>query len=180
MEPDVPAAKPNPSIPGCSGHTHYSLWDLDGTKNLFHDPADPKGMSDLMKHFLAGQLHCLPDILPMFMPFINRCARRRLPRKPRAPVALTSVALGPLGSAVPRPRHSYKRMVENAWAPIVATWGLENRTAAIRVINMSPKSTRVEVRVGGADINPYLCVGAPRGPRAAGPVPPPLGGPVAR
>jgi len=51
-------------------------------------------------------------------------------------------------------------MVENAWAPIVATWGLENRTAAIRVINMSPKSTRVEVRVGGADINPYLCIGS--------------------
>jgi hypothetical protein len=54
---------------------------------------------------------------------------------------------------------SYKRMVENAWAPVVATWGVENRTAALRAINLSPKATRIEVRVGGADINSYLCIG---------------------
>ena len=58
------------------------------------------------------------------------------------------------------PARSYKRMVENAWAPVVATWGVENRTAAIRVINLSAKATRVEVRVGGADINSYLCIGS--------------------
>ena len=69
------AAKPNASIPGCSGHTHYSLWDAATNTNLFHDPADPRGMSTLMKHFLAGQLRCLPDILPMYMPFVNRYDR---------------------------------------------------------------------------------------------------------
>ena len=65
-------AKPNASIPGCSGHTHYSLWDKEGKTNLFADPSDARGMSKVMKHFLAGQLRCLPDILPMFMPFVNR------------------------------------------------------------------------------------------------------------
>jgi glutamine synthetase len=71
-ERELRTAKPNPSIPGCSGHTHYSLWDRDGKTNLFADASDPQGMSPLMRHFIAGVLHCLPDVLPMYMPFVNR------------------------------------------------------------------------------------------------------------
>ena len=52
--------------------------------------------------------------------------------------------------------NSYKRSVENTWAPTTATWGLENRTCAIRVIGDDPKSTRVEYRQLGADMNPYI------------------------
>jgi glutamine synthetase len=40
--------------------------------------------------------------------------------------------------------------------PINVTWGLDNRTTALRVIATSPGSTRIENRVPGADINPYL------------------------
>jgi glutamine synthetase len=52
--------------------------------------------------------------------------------------------------------NSYKRSVENTWAPTTATWGRENRTCAIRIIGDSPKSTRVEYRQLGADMNPYI------------------------
>ncbi len=52
--------------------------------------------------------------------------------------------------------NSYTRLVKGAWAPTAATWGIENRTAAIRVIPGDSQSQRVEVRVGGADANPYL------------------------
>ena len=46
------------------------------------------------------------------------------------------------------------------WAPTVSTWGVENRTCALRVIPGSAKSTRVEYRVGAADANPYLALAA--------------------
>jgi glutamine synthetase len=52
--------------------------------------------------------------------------------------------------------NSYKRSVENTWAPTCATWGRENRTAAIRVIGDSAKSMRVEYRQPGADVNPFV------------------------
>lgn len=52
--------------------------------------------------------------------------------------------------------NSYKRSVENTWAPTTATWGFENRTTAIRVIGNSPKSLRLEYRQLGADMNPYI------------------------
>jgi glutamine synthetase len=52
--------------------------------------------------------------------------------------------------------NSYKRSVENTWAPTTATWGRENRTTAIRVIGDSPKSMRLEYRQLGADMNAYI------------------------
>ena len=56
--------------------------------------------------------------------------------------------------------NSYTRLVKGAWAPTAATWGVENRTAALRVIEGSDKSQRVEFRVGSADANPYLVAAA--------------------
>ncbi|MCZ6855270.1 MAG: glutamine synthetase [Gammaproteobacteria bacterium] len=56
--------------------------------------------------------------------------------------------------------NSYTRLVQGAWAPTAATWGVENRTAAIRVIPAGPAAQRVECRVGGADANPYLVAAA--------------------
>ena len=46
------------------------------------------------------------------------------------------------------------------WAPVKPTWAIDNRTASFRVIPGSPKSTRLETRCPGADINPYLAVAA--------------------
>ncbi len=56
--------------------------------------------------------------------------------------------------------NSYKRLVDGFWAPTKPTWGIDNRTVACRVIPGSSKSTRLETRVPGSDVNPYLAVAA--------------------
>jgi glutamine synthetase len=119
-------AKWNATLPGCSGHIHQSLWDEGGKKNLFFDPSGRHGMSELFQSFVAGQLACMPDLLPLYAPTIN----------------------------------SYKRLVEGAWAPTKANWGVDNRTTALRAIPGSKKSTRLETRVNGSDSNPYLALAA--------------------
>ena len=119
-------AKISESLPGCGGHVHQSLWDKAGKKNLFYDGDDPLKMSEIMKSYLAGQLYCLPHLLPLYAPTVN----------------------------------SYKRLVEGAWAPTTITWGVDNRTVAIRVLNSSEKSSRLETRVIGSDANPYLAMAA--------------------
>ncbi|WP_222538817.1 glutamine synthetase family protein [Pedobacter polysacchareus] len=119
-------AKINENLPGCSGHVHQSLWDLDSKQNLFYEEKDPSKMSALMKSYIAGQLHCLPYILPMIAPTIN----------------------------------SYKRLVEGAWAPTTLTWGIDNRTVALRALPGHSKTTRLETRVVGSDTNPYLALSA--------------------
>ncbi len=119
-------AKINENMPGCGGHVHQSLWDKTAKKNLFYDEKDKQKLSEAAKSYIAGQLHCLPYILPMFAPTIN----------------------------------SYKRLVEGAWAPTTITWGMDNRTTALRVLNGSSSSCRIETRVIGADVNPYLAMAA--------------------
>jgi glutamine synthetase len=119
-------AKISEDLPGCGGHVHQSLWDKDQKKNLFYDAKDDLRMSEIFKQFLAGQLFCLPHILPMYAPTIN----------------------------------SYKRLVEGAWAPTTMTWAVDNRTVALRVMNGSSKSCRLETRVIGSDANPYLAMAA--------------------
>lgn len=129
-------AKPREGLPGNSGHMHVSVVDKSG-KNLFYrereDPNPPytdlTNLSDLGRHFLAGLLDGLPDVMPIVAPTIN----------------------------------SYKRLVENFWAPVTVSWGLEHRAASIRLIappTASPKATRFEVRVAGADANPYFVLAA--------------------
>jgi glutamine synthetase len=56
--------------------------------------------------------------------------------------------------------NSYTRLVPGFWAPTSATWGVENRTCALRVIQGGPQSQRVEYRIAAADINPYLALAA--------------------
>jgi glutamine synthetase len=56
--------------------------------------------------------------------------------------------------------NSYKRYVPGVWAPLNASWGIENRTCAVRAIPGSAKSTRLEHRQPAADINPYIAMAA--------------------
>lgn len=60
--------------------------------------------------------------------------------------------------------NAYRRMVPGMWAPTFASWAIQNRTVALRVMNDSPAATRVEFRVPSADTNPYaalaMCLGA--------------------
>jgi glutamine synthetase len=119
-------AKVSENLPGCGGHIHQSIWNADGSKNLFFDEKDPNKMSDIMRSYIAGQLICLPEILPMIAPTVN----------------------------------SYKRLVEGAWAPTTLTWGIDNRTVALRALPSGSKSCRLETRIIGADTNPYLAIAA--------------------
>ncbi|GAB1312495.1 hypothetical protein MFIFM68171_02705 [Madurella fahalii] len=129
-------AKPRQGLPGNSGHMHVSLVDKNGKNLLFRDEPDPDppypdvaSLSDLGRHFLAGILEGLPDVMPMVAPTIN----------------------------------SYKRLVENFWAPVTVSWGLEHRAASIRLIappTSKPGATRFEIRVPGADANPHYVLAA--------------------
>ena len=56
--------------------------------------------------------------------------------------------------------NSYSRLIPGFWAPTSATWGVENRTTALRVIPGSDKSQRIEYRIAAADINPYIALSA--------------------
>lgn len=56
--------------------------------------------------------------------------------------------------------NSYDRMVPGAHAPTGVCWAYENRTAAIRVPSGSHKARRIEHRVAGGDVNPYLMLTA--------------------
>jgi glutamine synthetase len=119
-------AKWDEYLPGCSGHVHQSLWNKDVSSNLFHSQKNKKGMSELFNQYIAGQLYCLPHILPMFAPTVN----------------------------------SFKRLVEGAWAPTTLTWDIDNRTVALRALPGAAKSSRLETRVVGSDVNPYLAMAA--------------------
>ncbi len=56
--------------------------------------------------------------------------------------------------------NSFRRLVPGFWAPTQASWGVDNRTTAIRAITGSPSSQRIEYRIPGADCNPYLGMSA--------------------
>jgi len=80
-------AKFSADLPGCSGHVHQSLWSEDGKQNLFYDKKSKTGISRLMESYIAGQLHCLPHILPMFAPTVN--SYKRLTEGAWAPTTIT-------------------------------------------------------------------------------------------
>jgi glutamine synthetase len=110
---------------GSSSHIHQSLWSLDG-KPSFADKDDKHGMSDVMKHFLAGQLAHARDITAFLAPYVN----------------------------------SYKRFTIGMFAPTKAVWSADNRTAGFRVCGEHTKAVRVECRIPGSDVNPYLACAA--------------------
>ncbi|NQX88659.1 MAG: glutamine synthetase [Halioglobus sp.] len=56
--------------------------------------------------------------------------------------------------------NSYSRLVPGFWAPTGATWGIENRTTALRVIPGNAQSQRIECRLASADANPYIALAA--------------------
>jgi len=59
--------------------------------------------------------------------------------------------------------NSYSRLIPGFWAPTSATWAVENRTTALRVIPGGPSAQRVEVRIAAADANPYIALAASLG-----------------
>lgn len=120
-------AKWNADLPGSSGHMHQSLWDGEGTKNLF--ATDKGDLSELGRRYLAGVIDTLPDLTACYSPFIN----------------------------------SFSRYVPGLWAPLTASWGVENRTCALRVIGGRGAAARIELRQTAADLNPYIAMAASLG-----------------
>jgi glutamine synthetase len=55
--------------------------------------------------------------------------------------------------------NSYKRFVPGSFAPTAVAWGMDNRTCSLRVVGHG-ESLRVENRLPGGDVNPYLAVAA--------------------
>jgi glutamine synthetase len=119
-------AKWDYGMAGSSCHVHQSLWSADGESPLFLDQAGEGGMSETMKHYLAGQLEHAREITYFLAPYIN----------------------------------SYKRFMAGTFAPTRAVWSFDNRTAGYRVCGAGTRSIRLECRVGGADLNPYLAFAA--------------------
>jgi glutamine synthetase len=119
-------AKWDYGLAGSSSHVHQSLWSADGKTPLFFDKAGDHGMSQTMKHYLAGQLAHAGEITYFLAPYIN----------------------------------SYKRFMVGTFAPTRAIWSFDNRTAGYRLCGADTKAIRVECRVGGADLNPYLAFAA--------------------
>ncbi|RUS24282.1 hypothetical protein BC938DRAFT_473838 [Jimgerdemannia flammicorona] len=131
-------AKPHNNLPGCSGHLHFSIREVGTGQNVF---AAMKGKGEEQSKFADVTV----EMSGMMRSF------------------LAGVLKGlPSCMAVLAPTiNSYKRLVENYWAPVTVSWGIDNRIAAVRVIAppvCSPSATRMEVRVTGADINPHLAI----------------------
>ena len=59
--------------------------------------------------------------------------------------------------------NSYKRFQLDSLAGVTKTWAIDNRTAALRVLNVDERRCRLENRIGGADLNPYLALAASLG-----------------
>ena len=119
-------AKWDYGMAGSSCHVHQSLWSADGKSPLFFDQAGDHGMSETMKHYLAGQLEHAREITYFLAPYIN----------------------------------SYKRFMAGTFAPTRAVWSFDNRTAGYRVCGAGTRNIRLECRIGGADLNPYLAFAA--------------------
>ena len=116
-------AKWDDNSSGSSSHIHQSLWTADG-KSAFFDPDGEYGMSQTMRHYMAGLLHHAPAMTLFLAPYVN----------------------------------SYKRFVEGTFAPTKTVWSLDNRTAGFRVCGEASSAVRVECRIGGSDLNPYLAL----------------------
>ena len=56
--------------------------------------------------------------------------------------------------------NSYDRLVPEAHAPNAICWAYENRTSALRIPSGNPRARRIEHRVAGGDVNPYLLLAA--------------------
>ncbi|MCA0997724.1 glutamine synthetase family protein [Alloyangia pacifica] len=109
---------------GSAAHIHQSLFA--GDDNAFYDKDGAHGMSQTMKHYVAGLLKYAPDVTLFMAPYIN----------------------------------SYKRFAPGTFAPTKTAWSIDNRTAGFRLVGEDSKGVRIECRIPGSDMNPYLACAA--------------------
>lgn len=114
-------AKPMETEPGSAMHIHQSIVDADG-RNIFSEPDG--SASRAFFHYIAGLQNYVPQVMPMFAPYVN----------------------------------SYRRLAPFMSAPTNVRWGYDNRTCGIRIPKSESDARRVENRVPGVDVNPYLAI----------------------
>ena len=124
-------AKYDEKLAGSSCHIHMSLWDSEGLTNIF-DGAES-----------LGDVPHLPTSSSEFRWFLGGWLTY-------APELMPFFA---------PTINSYKRYQAGSWAPTGLAWSYDNRTAGFRVVGRG-KSLRIETRVPGADVNPYLAYAA--------------------
>ena len=133
-------AKWSMDYPGQSGHCHFSLLDATGANVFGAGDAAAGQGASALPAHARWALGGLVAFIPELLPML-------------APTT-----------------NSYTRLVKGAWAPTAATWGVDNRTAAFRLVpgGEDMAQQRIECRVGGADGNPYLVAAATLGAALAG------------
>lgn len=97
--------KPFLHLTGSGCHSHVSLWDKSGAKNLFHDPKGELGLSKLAYAFLGGVMHNADALCAFTNPTVNSYKRLNAPR------SITGAT----------------------WAPNMITYGGNNRTHMVRI-----------------------------------------------
>jgi len=121
--------------------TFMAKWSADWPGQSGHIHVSLQNKSGDNVFYDAGADHCMSDTQRWFVG-----GQQKLMPELLAMVASTV--------------NAYSRMVPGLWAPLDATWGIENRTCALRVISGSAKAQRVEYRIAAADINPYIAMAA--------------------
>jgi glutamine synthetase len=124
-------AKYDQKLAGSSCHIHMSLWDPTLSRSVF-DGDTP----------LGSDVH-LPTASDEFRWFLGGW------------IAYSGEVMPFLAPTI----NSYKRYQAGSWAPTALAWSHDNRTAGFRVIG-SGSSLRIEIRIPGADVNPYLAYAA--------------------
>jgi glutamine synthetase len=124
-------AKFDEKLAGSSCHIHMSLWDAEYKNNVF---AGDLKIGDHPKY---------PTVSQEFLWFLGGWLKY-------APDIMPFLA---------PTVNSYKRYQAGSFAPTAIAWSYDNRTAGFRVIG-SGKSLRIETRIPGADVNPYLSYAA--------------------
>jgi glutamine synthetase len=124
-------AKFDADLAGSSCHIHMSLWDESLENSIFHGNQP------------MGDDPHLPAVSDHFRWFLGGWLTHAAELMPFfAPTV-----------------NSYKRYQAGSWAPTGLAWSYDNRTAGFRVVGEG-KSLRVETRIPGADVNPYLAYAA--------------------
>jgi len=126
--------KPFAHLTGSGSHFHLSLWDVDGQRNLFLDPNDPRGlgMSALAYQFLGGLIAHARALTCVVAPTVNDYKRLSVG------AFLTGASSG------------------FTWTPACISYGDCNRTQMFR----TPEPGRFECRVVSGAVNPYLGLAA--------------------
>jgi glutamine synthetase len=116
--------KPFGDTTGSSCHLHLSLADGSG-RNVFHDPAAERGVSETLRRALGGVLAHAPACMLLYAPTVN----------------------------------SYRRTASGEFSGYGVSWGFDSRMVSCRVLPEGV-DTRLEWRVPGADVDPYLAIAA--------------------